>query len=196
MAIRPLHALTQGNGKGAAIVGDLPTFGDIGDDFIAGIVPEQDFVMPTTAIAIPEIGRTAEAPAPRATVFADLVHRLDHQRLLADPFLHWRQFPGLDQFCQLGGLLHTFWPCCRVRDDFWTLQFPYEFTATRSLRRARALPSIRTLPAHRVPQRATISLLVQVSAMILAWGPPSGRSNTLTSSLIRSMEHTVRPAPL
>jgi len=78
MAIRPLHALAQENGKGATVVGDLPVFGDIEGDFIAGIVPKQNFVMPATAIAIPEISRTAEATAPRPAVFADLVHGLDH----------------------------------------------------------------------------------------------------------------------
>src|SRR5262249_13135775 len=78
MTIRPLHTLTQENGKGAAIVRDVPALGDIGGDFIAGIVPKQNFVMPATAIAIPEIGRAAEATAPRAAVLADLVHRLDH----------------------------------------------------------------------------------------------------------------------
>src|SRR5215470_5031855 len=107
MTIGPLHALTQEHGKGAAIVGDVPAFGDIGGDFIAGIVPEQDFVMPATAIAVPVIGRTAEATAPRAAVFADLVHRLDHQWVLTHPFLYGWQLPCLDRCRQLWRLLKT-----------------------------------------------------------------------------------------
>ena len=65
MAIRPLHAFTQEHCEGAAIIGDFPALGDVGHGFIAGIVPKQDFVMPATTIAIPEIGWPTEAAAPR-----------------------------------------------------------------------------------------------------------------------------------
>src|SRR6266446_5593646 len=121
MAIRPLHALAQENGKGATIVRDLPAFGDIGGDFIAGIVPKQDLVMPTTAKAIPEISRATEATTPGAAVFADLVHGLDHQRVLADTFLHCWQLPRLHQFRQLRRLLKTLGKLRWVSDHLWTL---------------------------------------------------------------------------
>ena len=101
MAIRPLHAFTQEHCEGAAIIGDFPALGDVGHGFIAGIVPKQDFVMPATTIAIPEIGWPTEAAAPRTAVFADLVYRLDHQRVLADTFLHCWQLARLHQVRQL-----------------------------------------------------------------------------------------------
>src|SRR5438132_6346761 len=119
MTIRPLHALAQENGKGATVVGDLPAFGDIEGDLIAGIVPKQDFVMPATAIAIPEISRTTEATAPCAAVFAGLVHGFDHQRVLTDTFLHWWQLPRLHKFRQLRGFLETLGKLCCVSDHLW-----------------------------------------------------------------------------
>src|SRR5262245_55258870 len=132
MAIRPLHALAQENGTGATIVGDVPALGDIRGDFIAGIVPKKNFVMPATAIAIPEISRTAEATAPRPAVFADFVHGLDHQRVLTDTFLHWWQLPRLHQFRQLWSFLKTLGKLCCVGDHLRTFKFPNEITASRS----------------------------------------------------------------
>src|SRR5262249_40888825 len=87
---------------------------------------------PATAIAVPEIGRTAEATAPGTAVFADLVHRLDHQRVLADALLHRWQLPSFDQFRQLRRLLKTLGKLRRVGDHCWTLQLPNQIAASWS----------------------------------------------------------------
>src|SRR6266567_5871591 len=196
MAIRPLHPLTQENGKGAAIVGDFPALGDIGGDFIAGIVPKQNFVMPATAITIPEVSRTAEATAPRTAVFANLVHGLDHQRVLTDPFLHWWQLPRLHQYRQLWSFLKTLGKLCCVSDHLWTFKFPGEITASRSCGDGvPAYPSgqCQHTERHGEPP-STLSCFAH-----LPWSPHGILLPVVEyapQGLVCCMEHTVRPAPL
>ena len=74
------------------------------------------------AIAVPEVGRTGEAAAPGAAVLADLVERLDDQRVLPDALGDRRQLAGLDQLGQLRGLLERLGELGGVGDDLRPLE--------------------------------------------------------------------------
>src|SRR5207245_3785777 len=82
-AVTPLHPPAQMQDDRPASVLHLVALGDIGCDLVARVVPEQQVVgTRAAAIAVPEISRPREAPAPRATVLADLVDCLADQRIL------------------------------------------------------------------------------------------------------------------
>ena len=116
MAVGPLHAAAQENGEDASSIRNLPSSGDVRHQAVAGRVPEQDLVVPATAVAVPEVGRSAEAAPPDTAVPADLVHRLDHQGIGADAFRHRRQLASLNPFRQRRRLLKLFRKLLPVRD--------------------------------------------------------------------------------
>ena len=117
MAVRPLHAAAQKNGEDAPALRDLPAFGHIGHEHISRIVPEQELVVPAAAVAVPEVGGSAETAPPDAAVLADLVHRFDHQGIRADAFRYRRQFAALRPLRQRRCLAKLLWKLLPVRDD-------------------------------------------------------------------------------
>src|SRR5712691_1527870 len=109
--------------EGPTAILHLVAFGDIGGDLVARVVPEQQVVGARAApIAVPEISRPRETAAPRASVFADLVHRLYDERILSDALRHRRQLARLDQRGQLRRLLELLGKLRGVGDDLRTLQ--------------------------------------------------------------------------
>jgi len=76
------------------------------------------------AETVPEVGRAREAAAPRAAVLADLVQRLDHQRVLADALGHRRQLALLDQLHELRRLLERLGSLRGIRHDLRPFQLP------------------------------------------------------------------------
>src|SRR5882762_5607706 len=67
-------------------------------------------------------GRPREAAAPRAAILADLVQRLDDQRVLPDALGHRRQLARLDLLGQLGRLPERPGELRSVGDDFGAFQ--------------------------------------------------------------------------
>src|SRR5262249_46244443 len=69
---------------------------------VTGVVPEHEVVRARAAAeAVPEVRRAREARAPDTAVLADLLQRLDDQRVLADALRHRWQLAGLPQLGEL-----------------------------------------------------------------------------------------------
>ena len=153
LAVAPLHAAPQVHDPRAAAVLHLEALGDIRHDLVAGVVPEHQMVGARAAAeAVPEVGRPGEAAAPDAAVLADLVQRLDDQRVLADALGHRRQLAGLHLLRELRRFLERLGELGGVGDDLRAFQLADQ----------RLLPApCASAPAATAPQRtATTSTTV------------------------------------
>src|SRR5262245_3523103 len=71
---------------------------------------------------VPEVRRAREAGAPRAAVLADLLQRLDDQRILADSLGHRRQLARLDELGELRRFLERLGSLRGIGDDLWAFE--------------------------------------------------------------------------
>ena len=137
-AVAPLHPAAQVQDECPSPILHLITAGDVGRDLVARVVPEQQVVGPGAApIAVPEVGRPREAPAPRSSVLADFVQWLDHQRILPDPLRHGGQLAGLDLLGELRRLLERLGRLRRVGHDLRAFQLPDQGALAGALRKGR-----------------------------------------------------------
>ena len=92
-------------------------------------VPVDEAVVSAEAHAGRPVARPGEPAADGAAVPADLVHRLDDQRVLADALLDRRQLAGLHQLRQLRGLLEALRELGGIRDGGRALELADELRA-------------------------------------------------------------------
>ena len=98
LAVAPLHAPAQVHEPRLAAVLHLETLREVRHDLVARVVPEHQMIRARAAAeAVPEVRRTGEAGAPHPAVLADLLQRLDDQRILADTLGDRWQFARLDE---------------------------------------------------------------------------------------------------
>src|SRR5262245_47301816 len=85
LSVAPLHAIAELDGEGLAAVADIVALSDVRDRLGTGVVPEEEVVRAGGGpVAVPLVARPGEAAPPRAAVLADLLDRLDDDRVLAD----------------------------------------------------------------------------------------------------------------
>src|SRR5207245_8481929 len=101
LTVRPPHPFAQVEDERAAIILELVATGHIWADLLAGEVPEQETVRTGDgAVAVPAITGAGKAAVPGAAVAADLVDRLDDQRLPGQALLAGRHPALFHPACQ------------------------------------------------------------------------------------------------
>ena len=123
-AVAPLHAPAQVDGQRLVPVAELPALGRQRSRLGAGHIPVHEAVVAAEADTGRPVARAGESPADDAAVPADLVHRLDDERVLADSLLDRRQLAGLHQLRQLRRFLEALGELGRIGDGGRPLELP------------------------------------------------------------------------
>ncbi len=117
LPVAPPHPAAQQHGGDLTVRAHLPAPRDVGDHLGAGVVVVEELVVLGHPVPVRGVEGPSEAAPPRATVLPDLAQRLDHERVLADPFLDRRELAGLHQLRERGGLLEALREQRGVGDD-------------------------------------------------------------------------------
>src|SRR6516162_2540208 len=97
----------------------LEALRDVGHGLVARVVPEHQMVRTGAASeAVPEIRGARETAAPRATVLADLMQRLDDEGILSDALGDGRKLAGLNELRELRRLLEHIGRIRGIGHDF------------------------------------------------------------------------------
>ncbi len=104
LAIRPLMALTQFDGQGFVVIGEVVVFGDVHEDLGVGeVIPEEP--IHAQGGEAPQIDWVDFSEAQGASVGADPVLGFNHLRLCREPLIDGRQLAVGDHFGQHGGFV-------------------------------------------------------------------------------------------
>src|SRR5262249_13007825 len=153
------------------------------------------------AVAVPEIRRAGEASAPRAAVLADLLQRLDDERVLTDALGHRRELAGLHELRPLPRLPVRLWDLPRVGDDLGPLELSDERGLARALgeradgddarERRHHECQYQPRPERAVPRRRAPKIGHDASPFIL----PNGFARESSETAAASSACAARPPP-
>ena len=204
LPIAPAQAAPQIDGGNLAVVAQGPGFRDVRRDAVACPIPCKQGIRPGHRTPrVPGIAGAGKALAPGATVLADLVQRLDDQRVGANPVGQFWQRAGGDPRRHHRSLLELLGPLGGIKHHLWALELADQRAAdcsvlreglrrragqTRSCRERNQLPAMQFGPSnvggHGVsptPARLLISGRFRPLACIADRGPVIWKRDTVPS---------------